>query len=248
MILKRLAEGVRNQDWFVVMLEVLIVVVGIFLGLQVDDWNEGRKEQNIEQTVLVALQNDLAASVVSLDAAIVDKNLVQSRLLELAGLAPTGFASIDAKTLDTLIFEGLFETGIYRVQNDITGNLKAAGKLSLIQSDALQRQLIIIGQLTEGSRSIETDYSNMQFQNIDPYLLANYPLRRGAQLDDRGAALPPPMNAKTFDYAEFVFSTQTQNIIFTKFYLGNGSLENITALKDGFLEAIKLIDRQLKPT
>ena len=44
MILRRLAEGVRQQDWFTVVVEVLIVVVGIFLGLQVDDWNEGRQD------------------------------------------------------------------------------------------------------------------------------------------------------------------------------------------------------------
>ena len=44
MILRRLAEGVRKQDWFTVVVEVLIVVVGIFLGLQVDDWNNARKE------------------------------------------------------------------------------------------------------------------------------------------------------------------------------------------------------------
>lgn len=43
MILKRLAEGIKNQDWFVVMVEVMIVVVGIFIGLQVTEWNENRK-------------------------------------------------------------------------------------------------------------------------------------------------------------------------------------------------------------
>ena len=41
MILRRLAEGIREQNWFTVVLEVLIVVVGIFIGLQVDDRNKG---------------------------------------------------------------------------------------------------------------------------------------------------------------------------------------------------------------
>ena len=30
MILRRMANGIRHQDWFTVVLEVLIVVVGIF--------------------------------------------------------------------------------------------------------------------------------------------------------------------------------------------------------------------------
>ncbi len=45
MIIKRLATGIKNQDWFVVIVEVMIVVVGIFIGLQVDDWNEGLQKQ-----------------------------------------------------------------------------------------------------------------------------------------------------------------------------------------------------------
>ena len=43
MILRRLGNALREQNWFTVVLEVLIVVVGIFFGLQVDDWNERRK-------------------------------------------------------------------------------------------------------------------------------------------------------------------------------------------------------------
>jgi hypothetical protein len=46
MILRRLAEVFRRQDWIAVLLEVLIVVVGIFVGLQVNDWNEDRKAKS----------------------------------------------------------------------------------------------------------------------------------------------------------------------------------------------------------
>jgi len=37
----------REQNWFTVVLEILSVVIGIFIGLQVDDWNERRKEQRV---------------------------------------------------------------------------------------------------------------------------------------------------------------------------------------------------------
>ncbi len=51
MIIKRLATGIKEQDWFVVMVEVMIVVVGIFIGLQVDDWNEGRSRLLVKAPV-----------------------------------------------------------------------------------------------------------------------------------------------------------------------------------------------------
>ena len=49
MILRRLAEAMAEQNWFIILIEVLVVVVGIFIGLQVDDWNESRKDRQDEQ-------------------------------------------------------------------------------------------------------------------------------------------------------------------------------------------------------
>ena len=39
MILRKLAAAMKEQNWVTVVLEILIVVVGIFVGLQVDGWN-----------------------------------------------------------------------------------------------------------------------------------------------------------------------------------------------------------------
>ncbi len=64
MILRRITEGIRNQDWFVVVVEILIVVVGIFAGLQVDDWNEARKDRNDEIIYLERIVADLEISLI----------------------------------------------------------------------------------------------------------------------------------------------------------------------------------------
>lgn len=42
MLLRRLGEALANQNWFVVIIEVLVVVDGIFIVLQVDDWSDYR--------------------------------------------------------------------------------------------------------------------------------------------------------------------------------------------------------------
>ena len=39
MILRRLTTALRKQDWFTVVIETLIVVLGVFLGLQVNNWS-----------------------------------------------------------------------------------------------------------------------------------------------------------------------------------------------------------------
>ncbi len=58
MIIQRLAAAIRRQDWFQVVIEVFIVVVGIFIGLQVDDWNQNRMDRKTERAYLERLYSD----------------------------------------------------------------------------------------------------------------------------------------------------------------------------------------------
>ncbi len=55
MILRRLADAMREQNWFTVALEILIVVIGILIGLQVDGWYEQRdfehRSRSFEESV-----------------------------------------------------------------------------------------------------------------------------------------------------------------------------------------------------
>jgi len=60
MILRNLAHSIRKQDWFAVAIEFLIVVAGIFVGLQVTDWNERRQLRERELNYLQRMAEDLS--------------------------------------------------------------------------------------------------------------------------------------------------------------------------------------------
>lgn len=66
MILRRLANSIRRQDWLAVTIEFLIVVVGIFVGLSATDWREARELRAREHAYLVRLQEDLQAMSASM--------------------------------------------------------------------------------------------------------------------------------------------------------------------------------------
>lgn len=59
MIIRRFAAAIRRQDWFQVLIEVLIVIVGIFLGLQVQGWYEERLANEEEKQVLGNLISEM---------------------------------------------------------------------------------------------------------------------------------------------------------------------------------------------
>jgi len=78
MILRRLVTALRKQSWLTVVLELVVVVVGIFLGLQVDSWNDARKDRVLEQQYVASLKADFQADIEELDEAIA---LAKSRAL-----------------------------------------------------------------------------------------------------------------------------------------------------------------------
>ena len=63
MILQRLATSIRKQDWFTVLIETLIVVLGVFLGIQLGNWNEARSERAQETELLQALHEEIETSI-----------------------------------------------------------------------------------------------------------------------------------------------------------------------------------------
>jgi hypothetical protein len=61
MILRRFIEHVEAQNWTAVGLDFVIVVVGVFIGIQVSNWNEQRQLHEREAYVITQLASDIRA-------------------------------------------------------------------------------------------------------------------------------------------------------------------------------------------
>ena len=70
MILRYLADAIRGQNWFTVLIELAVIVVGILLGLQIDDWNERRKESSRERGYIERLETEVDANITAYQTAI----------------------------------------------------------------------------------------------------------------------------------------------------------------------------------
>jgi hypothetical protein len=60
MILRSIVESLRSQSWGVAFVELLIVVLGVFIGLQVDTWNNARSEADRREQIIGGLTAYLA--------------------------------------------------------------------------------------------------------------------------------------------------------------------------------------------
>jgi hypothetical protein len=63
MILRRLAENLRQQNWTAIVIEFVLLVVGVFLGIQVSNWNTERETERKAQVFTERLREDLRVEV-----------------------------------------------------------------------------------------------------------------------------------------------------------------------------------------
>ena len=59
MILRRNMTHLRKQEWTAIGIDFVIVVLGVFLGIQVSNWNEAAADRRAESAYLSQLQGDL---------------------------------------------------------------------------------------------------------------------------------------------------------------------------------------------
>ena len=59
MIFRRVAANLRAQNWTAIAIEILIVIIGVFIGTQVSNWNEQRLERAATRRMLAQLGPEL---------------------------------------------------------------------------------------------------------------------------------------------------------------------------------------------
>ena len=83
MILRRFIQHIKEQNWFAVGLDVCVVIVGIFLGMQVTEWSEARKYDLRLKEYMGSLATEVANSKGSHEAHV----RWQSRMMEQFAIA-----------------------------------------------------------------------------------------------------------------------------------------------------------------
>ena len=63
MLLRRIIEHVKTQNWTAIAIDFVIVVVGVFIGIQVSNWNERLAFEKREQALLRELRSEVVQNM-----------------------------------------------------------------------------------------------------------------------------------------------------------------------------------------
>lgn len=170
MILRSLAEAIRQQNWFTVVLEVFIVVAGIFIGLQVDDWNRSRQDRRDEQHYLSRLHDEVL-NAERLSARLLDRRI--GRQAVALDILEAVFVDVER---DALTERECFAVGSLHFFNIAVSGLSAAeeltasGRMDILLDTELRAALGALKQAQEATNTY------IRIQNSVAYDLAHlYP-------------------------------------------------------------------------
>lgn len=203
--LSRLTRAVGEQNWFAVVLEVAILIVGVVVGFQVTEWGDERAAREEEQELLRGLQAEFGEVLSGLGEQVGRHERVEravSTTLEALGKAEESGAS-SASVSDTTLAWALVPATTQFGQGVLDGML-TTGRLSLIGDPALRAALSewegVLADVTEdelASREIVvTQLEPLLWRIMDVQRIRTYELLDTTIPMDRGTATEVPVDAE----------------------------------------------------
>jgi hypothetical protein len=139
MILQNIAKAIREQNYYAVVLEFVIVIAGVVIGFQINAWNLDRQEAALEKGYLSRLVDEMA--VVTNQLIDEQEDLDDYRDSAERFLAPLEADDKEAAQSDSRGLLTITRVGTPTVMPAMLNELLASGQLSVIRSSALREAL-----------------------------------------------------------------------------------------------------------
>ena len=152
--------------------EILLVVIGILIALQINNWNENNQEEKKQTYYLQSLKSDLQANDAELERVIKYSQRTISLADSLLRLSEKSLENIELKGLTTQILNA-GNYSIFKNKSTTVRELMATGDLKLIKSDSLRSYVANWESEIEDIRSYElpnTENSQSYFKFVMKHL------------------------------------------------------------------------------
>ena len=196
-----LKEGNTSKYFRYAIGEIFLVVIGILIALQINNWNEEKKEQAIIKEYAKSLIQDLEADIRMIDIIVYQSDTIVARIDSL-GRYVTNKSIEDIENLKVFCFTFNKPHRPYIWNRTTMDELKNSGRLGFINDDTLAKKL---SQYDAFTYHLDEDYNNdrAQFEKATHLTSLvvnnNYP-----NFDALHEKLVPKDNVRDYDF----FSTQ----------------------------------------
>ena len=148
--------------------EILLVVIGILIALQINNWNENQQLNKVETSTLKALLGEFEAnrnSIKSYQGTIIKSKLFGDSLRMQIG---TEMTRLTKDEVNRLIGE-ISTTDKCKVSIDILGDIQSSGKLNLISNEEIRRSISKWSSVRKELEGEENDWAQEFSNQFIPY-------------------------------------------------------------------------------
>ena len=182
MIFRRISQHVRDQNWTAVGIDLVIVVVGVFIGIQMSNWNADRLERAQQRLVEQRIQGDIEQIGRTIERAVGQHEALFGALHTLRGAVARGDALPGEDAAIRLALSQGFSYPNASHRSATFVELQSSGHLGLISDDSLRAALVTYDRRAQQSRfNLEQirNYIHADAPNFNRYKTLG-PLARGA--------------------------------------------------------------------
>jgi hypothetical protein len=122
--------------------EIILVVTGILIALQINNWNENRKTFNNQEKYLVLLKKEAVNNHKALKKSQRFISELQKNQLKLLSLLDSKHDTISESYISELFFQIFNNTTKFDYQNNVLSELKTSGELKNITNDSIRNNLL----------------------------------------------------------------------------------------------------------
>lgn len=167
MIIGRLTKGVRERDWFAVVVELLVVIVGILAAFQVDRWWEDRGARLDEAMYVARLAADVEKDLSDVEYAISLANVRLDFADFLREVAADATQALDRPTYFIVAVNQAAFTYIPSIASQTYADMSATGNLKLIRDQDVRHALRDYYMYDEAQRQFQGLNLMVEFRHFE---------------------------------------------------------------------------------
>lgn len=223
--------------------EIILVVIGILIALQINNWNENRVIKVQEEKILEALLVDLRqAKVSSLESLEAEKRITEGIISFLSGVEKRD-SMANSTSADSLYYQVIWpvvsEMPVINTYTDI----KNAGQTSLISNENIRIKFTSLENSLNNLNNQANDRMNFQQAHSDRWAIGNMNFVRSLKHRLRDPNIDyGPEN----DYSKMFNDQNFLNLIAGKLTLSYGVIRDRNSLLDEINLLIELVENELK--
>lgn len=222
--------------------EILLVVIGILIALQIDTWNESKKQQQASLDFITRLQKEVQINIGYAGAEIkTEESQIQAARTILSFFNNPGKAGIRSD-LDSLIYVILSNNTLEIVSGTLNEGFNT-GNIAIITPDSLRSALYNLPSLIEEIRKQEEIDREDVNGHFTQFLYYNYNYRN---MDNRFSpykGVIGPTKFTEYDNLSLLESNAFENMVDNRFWNCMEQLRHLQEMNEALLRIEAMIEK-----